>query len=376
MSVLHICCNFGDSKAFCQLFRMLGEGGLAQQVYVPEKRAADMGKHALDAEGIPTHYSLIVKPWDRALYYTKAMRAVPDLCARVPLAQVTLVHAHTLFTDGGIAYRLHRTRGLPYVVSVRYTDVEYFYRYMPHLRGHALAVLQAARQIVFISPAHRDAVLSRYVPAAARTALAAKCSVVPNGIDPAWLDGTARTWTPGEPLRVAFAGKLIRVKQPARAMEAVQALQALMPGERVTLHVAGAGPLAESLRTHPAVRAGQAVLHGRLEGMDALKAFYDAAHLFLLPSTAETFGLVYLEAMSRGLPVLYTRGQGFDGQFPEGEVGFAVDPQSPQDMARAALRALEGYAARSQRCVAVAATLPWQATAERMRAVYARALTA
>jgi len=44
-----------------------------------------------------------------------------------------------------------------------------------------------------------------------------------------------------------------------------------------------------------------------------------------MPSITETFGLVYAEALSQGLPVLYTRGQGFDRQFEEGEVGYAVD---------------------------------------------------
>lgn len=43
-----------------------------------------------------------------------------------------------------------------------------------------------------------------------------------------------------------------------------------------------------------------------------------------MPSRYETFGLVYAEALSQGLPVIYTRGQGFDGQIPDGEVGYSV----------------------------------------------------
>lgn len=40
-----------------------------------------------------------------------------------------------------------------------------------------------------------------------------------------------------------------------------------------------------------------------------------------MPSHKETFGLVYAEAMSQGLPIIYTKNQGFDGQFPDGYVG-------------------------------------------------------
>ena len=40
--------------------------------------------------------------------------------------------------------------------------------------------------------------------------------------------------------------------------------------------------------------------------------------IFVMPSINETFGLVYAEAMSQGLPVIYTKGQGFDKQFNDG----------------------------------------------------------
>ncbi len=53
---------------------------------------------------------------------------------------------------------------------------------------------------------------------------------------------------------------------------------------------------------------------------------YRDNHIFLLPSHYETFGLVYAEALSQGLPIIFTRGQGFDGQINEYTVGFAVDP--------------------------------------------------
>ena len=83
--------------------------------------------------------------------------------------------------------------------------------------------------------------------------------------------------------------------------------------------------------------------------------------------------MVYLEAMSRGLPVLYTRGQGFDGQFPEGDVGFHVDARDVSDMADRAAACLEGYEARSARCIERARGLAWPRVAERMRDIYREA---
>jgi len=379
VKILHICRNYATTKVFAELFAHLAEAGIEQRVYVPESRAANLGRNLPDGSPYPVQYSLILRPWDPLLYHTKARRAAPDLERRYDLRGagrngIELIHAHTLFTDGGIAYRLHRRCGIPFVVSVRFSDLEYFFRYMPHLRGHAMKILSAAQRVVFLSPASRQRLFGRCVqraPAAAREALWKKSAVIPNGISPAWLQGAApRGWRPGRPLRIAFAGSLERRKQPLRAADAVLALQALLPGTHVSLQVAGAGPLEAALRAHRLARSGAMTLLGRLEGMQAMRGFYEGCHLFLLPSLAETFGMAYLEAMSRGLPVLYTRGQGFDGQFAEGEAGFAVDPGDPEGIARAALAALDGYGARSARCIELAASLCWKDVAGRMAALY------
>ncbi len=78
--------------------------------------------------------------------------------------------------------------------------------------------------------------------------------------------------------------------------------------------------------------------------MQALMPLYREADVFLLPSRRETFGLVYAEAISQGLPVLYGRGQGFDGQFEDGRVGYAVDPDDPVAIADKVLSILGDYA--------------------------------
>jgi glycosyltransferase involved in cell wall biosynthesis len=362
MNVLHICCNYAGTTVFRDLFGHLSRAGVAQQVYVPEKRAADMGKY--ESPAYPVTYSLIVRPWDRALYYTKARRAVPDLRARMDLSRVSLVHAHTLFTDGGIAYRL----GLPYVVSVRFTDIEYFYKYMPHLRAYGEKILRAARRVVFLSPESREKVLSRYVKD--RAAIEPHCTVMPNGIDAAWLDAAPRP-APEDRVTIGFCGKLTARKQPVKALEAA-ALYAQASGRRVRFLVAGDGELRQALLDAPQAE-GLLDYRGRLGSVDEMKAFYRECDVLLVPSTAETFGLCYLEAMSQGVSVLYTRGQGFDGQFPEGAAGFHVCASDTREMAERIADCLQGYEARSRRCVELSRTLEWSGIAARVKAMYEEA---
>ena len=77
---------------------------------------------------------------------------------------------------------------------------------------------------------------------------------------------------------------------------------------------------------------------------------YRENDIFVMPSHTESFGLVYAEAMSQGLPVIYTKGQGFDGQFPEGEVGYSVNPHSPEDIANKIVYAMQNYEALNVNC--------------------------
>ena len=87
-------------------------------------------------------------------------------------------------------------------------------------------------------------------------------------------------------------------------------------------------------------------------------------------SPAETFGMVYLEAMSQGVPVLYTRGQGFDGQFEEGEVGFSVVCGNVKQQAQMLGEITADYALRSARCIDRAKDYAWPIIAKKWMELY------
>ena len=199
----------------------------------------------------------------------------------------------------------------------------------------------------YTSDAAKEKVLGWFT-GAARDALADKLRVIPNGLDPAWLDGVPRT-AAHTPVRVGFAGRMNERKRPLDALNAAHEA-----GYAVA--ACGDGPLKEAFCA--AMRPQDRYL-GRISGMDAMKAFYADCDVLLVPSSAETFGMVYLEAMSQGVPVLYTKGQGFDGQFPEGEVGYAVPCGDVRAQAQALGRVMQGYAERSKRCIEGARRYAW-----------------
>ena len=66
------------------------------------------------------------------------------------------------------------------------------------------------------------------------------------------------------------------------------------------------------------------VLHGHMARIEVLKLL-DKAHVFIMISSMETFGLVYIEAMSRGLITIASRSEGMDGIIKHGENGFLCE---------------------------------------------------
>ena len=75
--------------------------------------------------------------------------------------------------------------------------------------------------------------------------------------------------------------------------------------------------------------------------------------------------------MSQGVPVLYTKGQGFDGQFEEGAAGYAVVCGNVKQQAKMLGEIQKDYAERSARCVELAKTYEWTNIAKRWLALYA-----
>ncbi|MBR4039156.1 MAG: glycosyltransferase family 4 protein [Clostridia bacterium] len=360
--ILHICCNLAGSTVFPQMFEALRDEGLEQIVFVPEKRKRDMGKN--QPEGVETLSALTVRRSDAVFFSRKAKRTVPAIEEAVDMSRVNLMHAHTLFTDGSIALALHQKYDIPFIVTLRYSDIEAIWKYEPHLHGMAREILRAAQRVVFLSGAARDKVLGKWLRSRDRALVEPKTAVIPNGIAPEWLDGTARGGCE-HPLRVGFAGKMTKRKRPLDALEAVH--RATETGMPCVLRAVGEGKLMNDLVA--GLHEGDAYL-GVAGGMDAMKRFYAGVDVLLVPSSAETFGMVYLEAMSQGVPVLYTRGQGFDGQFDEGKVGYSVVCGDTKQQAQMLQEIVKDYAQRSGRCAELAKGYAWPIIAKKWMELY------
>lgn len=294
---------------------------------------------ATDHPAPPTvHVVPCFDPLDRLFYRRKRDKMYRALEQTVDLSTVDLIHAYTLFTDGDLAYRVHRKTGAPYVCAVRNSDVNTFFRKMPHLRRHGIEILRHASAIFFLSPVYREQVFNMWVPAHERSVFQQKTRILPNGIDEFWhqnispasVDAARKIRREQGPVGLLCVGVVNRNKNSM----AIQKARALLDAEGVQTTLTLVGRVADQKLLDQLLET-PGTTYFPPEPKETLIQHYREADLFVMPSLTETFGLVYAEALSQGLPVIYTKGQGFDGQFPEGVIGRSVVPTDPVSIAEA-----------------------------------------
>ena len=365
----HVCSYF-DDMFYREFMAAQQRAGLDVRVFY----FAQKGRAPLPDGDCPyLRQAMCYGPLDRLSYFGKQEKAFRAFMEAFPGLPFDVLHAHSLFSNGYVAWRVKRKTGLPYVTAVRSGDIKAFFGRMPLLRPLGLRILREAARVVFLSENHRREVLEKYVPERDRAALEAKTLVIPNGIAALFLEdpGAPRAWDGRDrKVRLLTVGLVNPRKNQLAVCRAAEELQ--KRGYAVEYRVIGRRADEDYAR-----RAADCPCAALLPPMPqaALIGEYRRADVYAMPSVRETFGLAYAEAMSQGLPVLYTRGQGFDGQTPEGAAGYAVAADDAQSLADAVERVLRERERLSAGALAQAARFDWEAIARIYAQIYREALS-
>lgn len=365
MRIFHINCNYIGTTLHQIMIEQLNACGSDNTVYVPT-----YDKNRAVIEVMPyVCVSECFRKWDRIVFDYKQAKIMKDVLVRYDISAFDCIHAYTLFTDGNTAMRLSDRYGIPYVVAVRNTDVNVFFKTMVYLRKRGVQIMRKASAVFFLSEAYREQVLGRYVPEKYRTEIREKSEVIPNGIDDFWLKhqpDMIRNMPSGhKTVRLIYAGRIDKNKNIVTTQKAVDILRE--HGYEASLTVVG--------RIDDQAEFARIREHGFTSYVNAvpkekLIELYRSHDIFVMPSFHETFGLVYAEALSQGLPVIYSKGQGFDGQFDEGYVGYAVSSRSADEIAQAIERIIKNYSVIRSNTAGAAAKFDWTKICRRYSTIY------
>jgi phosphatidylinositol alpha-mannosyltransferase len=159
--------------------------------------------------------------------------------------------------------------------------------------------------------------------------------VIPNGVDlrefqdvppfARWRDGTAN---------ILYVGRFESRKGVMYLLRAYRQLR--RDGLDCRLLLVGTGPQEREVRRYIATRRLQGVeLLGRIGDHDKARAFA-TADVFVSPATGrESFGIVLLEAMAAGVPIVCSDIHGYKGVVRRGEQALLVPPKDPDALAAA-----------------------------------------
>ncbi|WP_052667642.1 glycogen synthase [Nitriliruptor alkaliphilus] len=268
-----------------------------------------------------------------------ALRTVSaDLSMVAATGDVDLVHSHTWYANlaGHLAALVHE---VPHVVTTHSLEPLRPWKREQLGGGYALSsfcertALEGADAVVAVSRGMRDDVLACY-PSVDPD----RVTIVHNGVDPdGWrrVDGRdvlAEHRIDADRPTAVFVGRITRQKGVVHLLDAA----ALLPAGSQLVLCAGApdtAAIAAEFRDRVADLADAAVRVVWVEEMlprEQLLQILSAADVFVCPSIYEPFGIVNLEAMAVGLPVVASAVGGIPEVVVDGETGWLV-PFEPGD---------------------------------------------
>lgn len=215
-----------------------------------------------------------------------------------------------------------------------------FFKKMPHLRRLGIQILLNADQVIFLSNSYKKKCIENYIPTKYKDMLEKKSKIIPNGVNEFWFKNKSKSLKVknDKVIKLIFVGNDSKRKNLKMLIKSCQ----ILIEKNYNIELVVIGGFSNSFIMNELDGLSFVKIIGRVN-MQELLFYYRNSDIFVLPSLIETFGLVYVEAMTQGLPVIYTKGQGFDEQYENGQVGYSVDSKDPFDIADKILKVSQNF---------------------------------
>lgn len=232
------------------------------------------------------------------------------------------VHSHKLTFEGLAGAFLARRWGVPHVVSLRGEVETKVFRRKPTYRPLLRRIAGEAARVYHVSPWFRDEFHRHVPPLPTERPLPNIVRNVSPSIAPR---------PPGDAFVSIMNLDIADKKGLPTLLDGLARASVEAPHLRLDV-IGGGTEAAMAAARERAVRAGvgeRARLLGQLPN-DEVIARLPEYRALLLPSLNETFGMVYVEALFAGLPVLHTLGTGIDGWLDGLDVSIGVPPRDAE----------------------------------------------
>ncbi|HEX7243749.1 MAG TPA: glycosyltransferase family 4 protein [Longimicrobiaceae bacterium] len=333
-----------------ETIRRLGERGVEVEVLAPSYR----GLGSQTVEGVRVHrFRYAPAPWETLTHDQTApdrIRERPWFAGLVPgyvaagsraaarLARsgaFDLVHAFWPLPHGLLGLAARRASGVPLVCTFFGVELTWMEAQLPFLAPVLKRIVRGSDAVTVISTYTGDR-LRRTVPEARPTVIPFGATVEP----PALSSSPAPPPDdPARPFELLFVGRLVERKGVHVLLDALARIDAARP---LRFRVIGDGPEREALRARAGrLGLGERVLFEGFVSKEELTERFAGCDAFVLPAVVdakgdtEGLGVVLLEAMVYGKPVIASAAGGIVDIVRDGRNGFLVPPGDVEALAGA-----------------------------------------
>ena len=232
--------------------------------------------------------------------YTYLFSAAFKLLSLKKTDQFDIIHYFFSLPTGLLSLVPWAFRTTPYIVSLRGSDVPYYdiYNSKVHFLNLALKpvnkyIWKKAKRVIALSEGLKTTAL--------KSATNQPIGVIPNGVETELFKPNSNGRQPGKQLRLITISRLIKRKGIDHILKALAELR----DEKIGLMIVGTGSYEDYLKELCSkLKLNDIVNFYGYCPREELPKLYNNADVFILPSLAESFGLVFAEAMACGLPII------------------------------------------------------------------------
>ncbi len=246
---------------------------------------------------------------------------------------ISATHAHYVFPTGLISLIAKKMMGIPYVVTVHGGDIDQMAKKSPWIKKMTTKILRQAETVIVVGEKLRSTVIDDYAVRHERVEL------ISMGVDTSvfkrqpMAESREELGLSSDEKHILFVGNMIRAKGIIELVEAVSLVQETEPNS--ALYLLGAQRDTNFIDEVKKVIEEKDIknIHFKQpQRQSDLALWMSAADVLVLPSYHEGFGLVALEAMACGTPVIGSDVGGLSYLLNEG-AGVLVPPQNVEALA-------------------------------------------
>jgi glycosyltransferase involved in cell wall biosynthesis len=286
--------------------------------------------------------------------------------------RIDLVHSHWIVPSGLVGAAVAFIWRKPHIITSHVLDANLFGKFRFFIP--ILSVIVRSADMITTNSTYTKQQIEGLVR------LSCPIRVIPMGVNP-----PDSPLVPGESCRntVLFVGRLVEWKGVDTLIRSMAGVRKVIPDSQ--LNIVGDGPLRDSLQhlVEDTGLTGSVRFYGKVNNED-LSKLYDSALVFVLPSRSyqglvmEGLGVVLLEAMSHGVPVIGSNVGGIPDIIEDGKNGFLFPGENENILADRIINLLSDSVLaerfRQEGFETVRTRFSWEAVSRQFSEIYAGTL--